>query len=76
MLRHQRPENYRPGRAGRHEQAKLPGDDLRHQAQGFQAFHHAVGEAGEFEAMVVHYPDAAKLEAVLKLQTRSAVHDG
>jgi len=41
---------------GRDEEPDLPGDHFGEQAEGSQPVAHAVGEAGELDAIVVHHP--------------------
>src|ERR1700722_10393063 len=73
MSLHQLLQNCWPLRADRHEQAQLPRDDLRHQADRLQPIDHAVGEAGELDTEFSHDLGAAKLEPILKLQDRPSV---
>src|SRR6202163_3760497 len=76
MTLHQLRQNCWPLRAGRHEQAQLPRDDLGHEADCLQPIDHAVVEAGELHAEFSHALGAAKLEPVLKLQDRPSVERG
>src|ERR1700680_4638129 len=73
MSLHQLSQNCWPLRAGRHEQAKLPRDDLGDETERLKPIDHAVGEAGELDAGLSHDLGAAKPEPVLKLQDRPSV---
>ena len=73
MALQQRAEDRGAVRADRHEEAQPPGDDLGDEAHRLQAVDHAVGEAGELDAVLAHDLDAAKFQPVGEFEDRPAV---
>src|SRR5947209_19229140 len=76
MTLHQASQDRRSSRTSRHEEAKLPRDDLGDEAGRLQAFDRAVGEPAKLEAEFSHDLDAAEVQPVLKLQDGPAVEHG
>ncbi len=58
------------------EEPQLPGDDLAEEAKRAQPIAHALGEAGELDAIVVHDARATQLHAHRPAQHAGALDDG
>ena len=63
-----------PGR-DRHEEPQAPGDDFGGEAERLQLRDHAIGEAGQLDAMHAHHQRAADLQPAGKIEHRAALND-
>lgn len=72
MLFDETGKDCRPRLRGRNEEPDLPGDHLGEQAEGPEPVTHAVGEAVELDAIVVHHPDTPERHVAGKRDHRGA----
>src|SRR5689334_1708452 len=70
---HQSRDDFGTTHPHRHEEPQLPADDLRHETERLEAVDHAVGEAGELDAMRAHDARAAELKPIFKDEHGAAI---